>query len=331
MQGPSVKVIMIAPDEGPSSAGTIVVALGGNALLAPGERGDIHEQFAHARESLRPIVELAREGWNIAVVHGNGPQVGDELLRQEVARSRLPPLPLGVLVAGTAGWIGYMIQQSLQNALKRARVDRLVVTLITQVVVDPDAPSTRDPSKPIGRVMDEVTARALERDVGWTVGKSSGGWRRLVPSPIPLEVVEREQIRRLVHSGAIVIGVGGGGTPVYRDAVLGLEGVDAVVDKDRAAEVVARDIHADVLLILTNVDGVYRDYGTDQQELLGEMTAGEAERLLEEQDLGRGSMAPKVEAAISFVRSGGRAAHIARLDQGLGAVKGQAGTTIVAG
>lgn len=309
-------------------AGTIVVALGGNALLAPGERGDIHEQFAHTRESLRPIVELAREGWNIAVAHGNGPQVGDELLRQELARSELPPLPLGVLVAGTAGWIGYMIQQSLQNALKRARVERLVTTLVSQVVVDPDAPSTRDPSKPIGRVMDEATARTLEREVGWTVGETDGGWRRLVPSPIPLEIVEREQIRRLVHSGAIVITVGGGGTPVYRDRALGLEGIDAVVDKDRAAEVLARDIHADVLLILTNVDGVYRDYGTDHQELLPTLTPEQAETLLEEHELGRGSMLPKVEAAISFVRAGGQAAHIARLDQGLAAVKREAGTTI---
>ncbi len=320
---------MIARSTDPEhDVGTIVVALGGNALLAPGERGDIYEQFAHTRESLAPIVELALEGWNIAIAHGNGPQVGDELRRQELARGTLPPLPLGVLVAGTAGWIGYMIQQSLQNALKRSGIDRLVGTLISQVVVDPDAPTTRHPSKPIGRIMDEQTARSVERELGWTVGETDVGWRRLVPSPIPLEIVEREQIRRLVHSGAIVITVGGGGTPVYRDPVLGLEGVDAVVDKDRAAEVMARDIEADVLLILTNVDGVYRDFGTEQETLLEVLDDEAAEALLAAGEFGRGSMAPKVEAAASFVRAGGRAAHIARLDEGLAAVQGRAGTTI---
>ncbi|MEJ2185857.1 MAG: carbamate kinase [Gemmatimonadota bacterium] len=320
---------MIAqPEHRKSDARSIVVALGGNALLAPGERGDIHQQFAHTRESLAPIVELAREGWNIAIAHGNGPQVGDELLRQELGRTRVPPLPLGVLVAGTAGWIGYMIQQSLENALNRDGIDRRVATVITQVVVDREHPATHEPSKPIGRVMDEATARALQEEVGWHVGPVNDGWRRLVPSPIPREIVEREQVRRLVQSGNIVIAVGGGGTPVYRHPTLGLEGIDAVVDKDRAAEVLARDIGADVLLILTNVDGVYRDYGTDTQELVRELSVDEAEAMLAEGQFGRGSMAPKVEAAVSFVRSGGRAAYIARLNEGLAAVDGRAGTAI---
>ncbi len=308
---------------------TIVVALGGNALLPAGERGDIHQQFAHTRESLEPIVALAREGWHIALVHGNGPQVGDELFRNEMARAALPPLPLGVLVAATAGWIGYMIQQSLQNALERAGVRRRVVTLITQVVVDPEDPATHEPVKPIGRVLDEATARALADELGWTVGHVEGGWRRLVPSPRPRAIVERDLVRTLVGHGTIVIAAGGGGTPVYHDPRLRLEGVDAVIDKDRAAEVLAREIDADAFLILTNVDGVYRHYGTPAAELIRSMTAAEAEALLAGEDLGRGSMAPKVEAALEFVRGGGRIAHIGRLDHGLETVNGQAGTAVV--
>lgn len=307
----------------------VVVALGGNALIAPGERGDIHQQFAHTRESLDPIVELAGQGWQIAVVHGNGPQIGDELSRNEAASAEVPPLPLGVLVAATAGWIGYMIQQSLQNALARAGVHRDVVTLVTQVVVDPNDPELREPTKPVGRIMDEARARAMERDHGWTLGPVPGGWRRLAPSPRPLAVVESDQVRRLVESGAIVVAAGGGGTPVYRDPALGWEGVDGVVDKDRAAQILARDIGAEVLLILTNVDGVYRNFDTPRQELLGRLTVSEAERLLAAGEFGRGSMGPKIEAAIGFLRDGGVRAHIARLDQGRAAAHGAAGTTIV--
>jgi carbamate kinase len=307
---------------------TIVVAVGGNALQPEGERGDIHQQFAHTRQSLTPVVDLASKGWRIVMVHGNGPQIGDELLRNEMARKDLPPLPLGVLVASTAGWIGYMIQQSLQNALEGAGVRRQVTTLITQVYVDP-AEAHAEPTKPIGRFMDEEQARAVAEEMGWAVGPSGGGWRRLVPSPIPAGIAEAEQIRHLVERDVIVIAAGGGGTPVYRDPVLRLEGVDAVIDKDRAAEVLAREINAGVLLILTNVDGAYRAFGTPQQELLRELRADEAQVLLDAGEFGQGSMGPKVEAAVSFVRAGGSRAIIGRLDQGLLAVQGEAGTTIV--
>jgi carbamate kinase len=308
---------------------TIVVALGGNALQPPGERGDIHQQFAHTRESLGAIVELAADGWRIAIVHGNGPQIGDELLRNELARARRPPLPLGVLVAATAGWIGYMVQQSLQNALARRGVDRPVATLVTQVIVDPDDPATREPTKPIGHEMDEATAHTLADEHGWTIVRTAGGWRRVVPSPVPTEVVEREQVRRLVADGTLVIAAGGGGTPAYRDPVLGLEGVDAVVDKDRAAQVLGREIGAHVLLILTNVDGAYVAYGTPAERRLGRIDAAEAERLLAAGEFGRGSMGPKVAAAVAFVREGGMRACIGRLDRGLAVVNGVEGTTIV--
>jgi carbamate kinase len=307
----------------------IVVALGGNALAPAGEVGTITEQFGHTRESLSAVVALAREGWRIAIVHGNAPQVGNALVRQEVARHLVPPLPLGVLVAATQGWIGYMIQQSLQNALARDGVERSVVSVVTQVIVDPGDPDARAPTKPIGRVMDEATARALGRELGWEIVPVKGGWRRVVASPVPLEIVEREMIRSLVARGHLVIAAGGGGTPVFRHPVLGLEGIDAVVDKDRAAAVLAQEIGAEVLLVLTDVDHVYSGFGTPEQRALRRLTVADAERLLEAGELGTGSMAPKVEAATRFVRGGGKRAIIARLDQGREAVAGEVGTEIV--
>jgi carbamate kinase len=306
---------------------TIVVALGGNALQPAGGKGDIFEQFAHTRSSLEPIVALAREGWRIAVVHGNGPQIGDDLRRNEIARATLPPLPVGVLVAGTEGWIGYMIQQSLQNALDRFGVKRDVVTVVTQVVVDPEDPATHDPVKPIGRVMIEEEARSLEAD-GIPVRETPHGWRRLIASPIPIRIVEHAQIRRLLEGGTIVIAAGGGGCPVYIDPRLGIEGLDAVIDKDRAAQVLGSDIDATAFLILTDVDGVYRDFDTPDQALIREMDTAQARELLAGGQLGEGSMAPKVEAAVAFVEAGGASAHIGRLDAGLDIVEGRAGTTI---
>ena len=311
------------------TARTIVVALGGNALAQPGEEGTIAQQFHHTRESLGAVVELAREGWRIAIVHGNGPQVGNELIRNEQSRHLLPPLPLGVLVAGTEGWIGYMIQQSLQNALRRGGVDRQVVTVVTQVLVDPRDPQLRRPTKPIGRTMDEATARALAAELGGDVAQTRGGWRRVVPSPRPLAIVERPMIRSLVEEGHLVIAAGGGGCPVYEHPGLGLEGIDAVVDKDRAAAILGHDIGAEVLMILTDVECVYLDYGSPEQRSIRRLTLDAADALLDAGELGSGSMAPKVEAAADFVRRGGTRAIIARLDQGRQAVAGEAGTEIV--
>jgi carbamate kinase len=313
----------------PEASRTIVVALGGNALAPPGEEGTITEQFRHTRESLGAVVELAREGWRIAIVHGNGPQVGNALLRNEMARHLVPPLPLGVLVAATEGWIGYMVQQSLQNALRRAGVERKVVTLVTQVLVDPADPELARPTKPIGRTMDEGAARALAAEMGGEVAPTKGGWRRVVASPRPTEIVEREMIRTLVAEGHLVIAAGGGGCPVYPHPEYGLDGIDAVIDKDRAAAILGRDIGAEALVILTDVDAVYRGFGTPGQEALRRLTLAEAEALLASGELGSGSMAPKLEAAADFVRHGGRRAVIARLDQGREAVAGTAGTEIV--
>lgn len=309
---------------------TVVVALGGNALAPAGERGTIASQFRHTRESLAPIVDLAREGWRIAIVHGNGPQVGDSLARNELAAGAVEPLPLGVLVAETAGWIGYMIQQSLQNALERARINREVVTVITQTQVAPDDPMLAAPSKPIGHELSAERRDALQKR-GVPVGRDkSGRWRRLTASPIPIDVVEAPIVRRLVEAGVIVVAAGGGGPPVYRDPVLRLEGVDAVVDKDRTAAILARELAAELLLILTDIDAVQRDYGTERAAPIRRMTVAEAETLLREGQFADGSMRPKVEAAIAFVRWGGSRAVIAELGAGLAAIRGETGTTIVA-
>lgn len=306
----------------------VVVALGGNALAPAAEKVTIYDQFRHTRESLGSVIELARRDWRIAVVHGNGPQVGDELLRNELAADVLPEQPLGVLVASTAGWIGYMIQQSLENGLRRAGIERRVVTQITQVVVDPLAPEMREPTKSIGRALSEEQAERL-RAAGWTVKEDSRGiLRRVVSSPVPLEIVEKEAIRRVVERGGIVIAAGGGGIPVYRHPTLGLEGVDAVVDKDRAAALLGCEIGASTLLLLTDVDAVYRDFGTENATALRRLSHKQAEKLLETEQLGRGSMRPKVEAAISFLAEGGRRVLIARLDQGRAALESAAGTEI---
>jgi carbamate kinase len=310
---------------------TVVVALGGNALAPAGERPTIGNQFRYTRESLAPVVELAREGWHIVIVHGNGPQVGDSLARNELAAAEVEPLPLGVLVAETAGWIGYMVQQSLQNALQRTGVAREVITVVTQTVVAADDPALREPTKAIGHALTPARRQSLElRGVPVRV-EARGHARRLAASPTPLGVVEVETVRRLVEAGTIVIAAGGGGTPVRSDGQRGWEGVDAVVDKDRTAAILARDLGAELLLILTNVDAVYRDFGTPRQAPIRSMSVAEARSLEAAGAFGEGSMGPKVEAALEFVEGGGSRAVIARLQDGPAAVRGETGTTILAG
>ena len=312
------------------SARTAIVALGGNALAPGGEQSTIHDQFRHARESLTPIVDLVLDGWRVCVVHGNGPQVGDELVRNERARHEAIPLPLGVLVAETAGWIGYMIQQSLGNALRRANVARDVATVITQVRVDRHDPALEAPTKFIGHALTPERAAQVTAEGFLVKPDGSGRLRRVVGSPVPLAVQEAAVIRQLLDAGTTVIACGGGGVPIYDDPSLGWEGVDAVIDKDLVAAVLARDLGAELLLILTDVDAVYADWGTPQQRALARLSVEEAVRMDGAGAFGEGSMAPKVRAATEFVRRTGGRAIITALSRGREAVRGEAGTTITA-
>jgi carbamate kinase len=306
---------------------SVVVALGGNALAPPGKRASIGEQFSHARSSVVPLVELARNGWRLAIVHGNGPQVGDALVRNELARDLVEPLPLGVLVAATAGWIGYMLQQSLQNGLAQAGVDRPVVTVVTQTLVDGADPRLKHPIKPIGLTLTEEQAEVLIAQ-GATVGRDGDGrCRRLAASPVPTGIVETDLVQRLVEAGVIVIAAGGGGPPVVaKDGCL--DGRDAVVDKDLVAALLARDLGAEALVILTNVDAVYRRWGTPDAEPIRSLSVAQAERLIADGELDEGGMLPKVQAALEFVGTGNGRAIIAHLDEGVAALNGETGTTI---
>lgn len=314
----------------PSRPHTAVVALGGNALAPSGQNATIYDQFRHARQSLAPIVELARDGWSVCIVHGNGPQVGDELVRNEAAREQASPLPLGVLVAATAGWIGYMIQQSLENALKRAGSPMSVATVITQVEVDPADPALRNPTKFIGRALSAERAKQLEAEGHIVKADGHGKLRRVVGSPAPRAIRELPAIKRLVEGKMLVVACGGGGAPVYEHPTLGWEGIDAVIDKDLAAAVLARDLGAELLLILTDVDAVYADWGTPEQRPLRHLSVADAVAMDEQKAFGEGSMAPKIRAAVDFVRRTGGRAIITSLELGQDAVRGEAGTSITA-
>lgn len=306
-----------------------VIALGGNALAPAGERSTVYDQFRHTRESLGPIVDLALDGWHLCIVHGNGPQVGDELLRNELARNEASPLPLGVLVAATAGWIGYMIQQSLENALRRAGSPREVATVITQAHIDPDDPQLQSPTKFIGHEIAPDRAAELQGEGIAIKPDGNKRMRRVVASPKPLAIHELATIRTLVTRGTVVIACGGGGAPVYfSNELQGWEGVDAVVDKDLAAAVLARDLGAELLLILTDVDAVYADWGKPTQRAIRNMTVLEAELLDSVGTFGEGSMAPKVRAAVDFVKHTNGRAIITELNRGRAAVSGDEGTTI---
>lgn len=306
-----------------------VIALGGNAIAATGKE-DIHQQFSNTRKSLEGIVELIQEGYNLAITHGNGPQVGNALLRVERTAKDIPTLPLGVIVANTEGGMGYMIEQSLLNRLLAIGIRREVVTIITQVVVDPDDPSIRNPTKFIGPFYTKEQAEDLIINFDWIIKENSGrGFRRVVPSPAPLRITNRRIIQQLVDQGVIVIAAGGGGIPVYVEIDGSYEGLDAVIDKDRASAILARDINAQTFLVLTNVDYVYINYNTPLQEKLEEITVSKASKYLAEGQFPAGSMGPKIEAAISFLESGGKEVIITSMDKAKQAILGKAGTRII--
>jgi carbamate kinase len=307
----------------------VVVALGGNALLQKGDPDTVETMRRSARHAAEVIVDIAQDGWEVVVTHGNGPQVGRLLLQQEAASDTIPPMPLDVCGALSQGQIGYLLQASVGDVFFERDMDRPVVTILTLTRVPADDPAFEDPTKPIGPYYGEAEARRLIERRGWRMKPASGGagWRRVVPSPRPYSIVEAPVIKRLVAEGVIVISAGGGGVPVVEQGPL-LVGVEGVVDKDLAACILARDVEADALLICTDVEGVYEGFGTPEQELIRRLDPAEAERRLVAGEFGEGSMKPKVEAAVQFVAGGGKRAVISSLSEAARALAGRAGTQI---
>ena len=309
---------------------TAVVALGGNAITRSDQEDTIANQFANTRRSLDGVVELARDGYHLVVSHGNGPQVGNALFRVELARGRAPVLPLGVCVADTEGGMGYMIEQSLLNRLREESIDRQVVTIITQMLIDEDDPAIQNPTKYIGQFYTEEEAKRFKKQRGWTMKQDGDrGWRRVVASPMPTRAINAKIVKDLVDRGTIVIAAGGGGIPVYIDEKGNYEGFDAVIDKDLGSAVLGNEIGAEVLCILTAVDSVALNFGKADEKKLGRVTVGEMKNYLSQGHFPPGSMGPKVRAAIQFIENGGERVIITSLENAHQAVLGKAGTRIV--
>ncbi len=283
----------------------VVIAVGGNALLRQGDVGTADEQFKRARETAESIYWIF-ENYQVAMTHGNGPQVGAILLQNEQAKSLVPPMPLDVCGAESQGLIGYMLEQSFNNVLKSKKVEKDIVTVLTRVEVSEKDQAFKNPSKPIGPFYTRFQAQELIREKGWIMVEDSGrGWRRVVPSPEPLKIVEKDAILSLLERGFIVISVGGGGIPVIRkDGTL--RGVEGVIDKDLGAATLARDINARRLIILTAVDRVYLNYGKENQKPLDEVNLKEIEEYYKEGHFKPGSMGPKIQATMKFLKNGGR-------------------------
>jgi carbamate kinase len=308
----------------------IVLAIGGNSLIRDEAHRTVPDQWALTRDTCHHIAAIVEAGHRVAITHGNGPQVGFILRRSELARHELHEVPLDSCDADTQGAIGYMIQQALANEFVRRGLDAVAVSVVTQVAIDPDSPAMRAPSKPIGTFMDEATARERAAANGWTIGEDAGrGWRRLVASPSPIEIVEIRAIRALVDAGFVVVAAGGGGIPVRRDAGGLLHGVEAVIDKDETSALLATALGAGQLVISTAVDRVSLRFGKPDAQPLDALSLADARRYLAEGHFGAGSMAPKIRAAIGFLEQGGRRAVVTCPEQIEAAIAGSAGTRIV--
>jgi carbamate kinase len=305
-----------------------VIALGGNALIKKEEEGTVYEQFANTRAVMKHIVKIIKDDWNVVITHGNGPQVGAILLQNDLARDITPPMPLGICVAESEGFIGYMIQQCLSNALKKEGINRPVVALITQVLVDEDDPSFKNPTKPIGPYYGDDEVNEIKEE-GYHVKKVKDGWRIVVPSPDPKSIVEGEIIKKMLSDDILVIASGGGGMPVIEKEGWGLDGLEAVIDKDLASERLAQQIDAELLVILTNVEKVFLNFKKPGEKALDKISLKDLKRYYEEGHFPEGSMGPKVLAAIRFLESGGKKVIISHVDKGYDAFIGKTGTHIV--
>ncbi len=311
----------------------IVLALGGNAIIKKGQRGTVGEQFDNVVESMQKILPLIRDGHKIIITHGNGPTVGHMMIRVEAGLAHAPYVPLGICVADSQGGLGYMIELCLHNELFRAKINRKIITLITPVLVSGNDPSFKDPTKPIGPFYTKEEAEKMQKiHDDWIIKEEKGrGYRRMVPSPMPLEIINRDIIKSMANRNYIVIAAGGGGVPViYREDGT-LKGIPAVIDKDRTAAILARDVGASILMILTAVDKVYLNYGSEKQTGIDKMTTEEARIYLGENQFPAGSTRPKIEAAITFLEQGGKEVIICALAETDLAFAGKAGTKIIKG
>lgn len=307
----------------------VCVALGGNAILKYKNRGTAEEQFENVRRTAEYLVRMIKGGYKIIITHGNGPQVGDILIRNERCSDILPPMPLDVLGAESQGMIGYMIQQTMWNELCKAGLSIPVITIVTRVVIDKNDPAFENPEKFVGSFYTVWEAEKMKKERGWILRDDAGrGYRRVVPSPKPESIVEIDTIKRLYDEGVVVIASGGGGIPVIQKEDGSLQGVEAVIDKDSTAERLATSIGAGTLLILTDIQGVAINFRKPNQKFLKEMSIVQAREYLEQGQFERGSMKPKIEAAVKFITEGGKRVIISSLELGEKALKGEAGTLI---
>ncbi len=310
----------------------IVVALGGNAILTKNQKGTVYEEFANTRTSLNGIIKLIKAGKKIVITHGNGPQAGNMLLRVEAGIEKgIADRPLGVIVADTEGGMGYMIEQSLENLMAKNGIkNKKAITVLAQVIVNPDDPQMKNPTKPVGPFYTKEQAEDLMKDEGWKMISDAGrGFRRIVPSPIPISIVEKDVIKILVDMGIIVITVGGGGIPVYYENDGTLEGVDCVIDKDYATAVLAKEIGAPTLIISTGVDKVSLNFGKPDQKDLDILTSADCQKYLREGQFPAGSMKQKITAAINFINNGGKKVIITSPEKIWQAIEGKDGTLII--
>ncbi len=308
----------------------IVIALGGNALIGEGQRGTVAELFENVRKSLDGVIFFLKQGYKVVITHGNGPQVGNMLLMVEASRNLTPELSLGVCVADTEGEIGYMIQQSLANRMRKEGISACAVTVLTQVIVDRHDQAFSNPTKPIGPFYGKEEAERLRRENGWSIVEDSHrGYRRVVASPNPREIVEIRAVKNLLDAGNVVIAAGGGGIPVIVKDDGNLEGVDVVIDKDLASGVLARDVKAGCLMMLTGVEHASLNFKRPDEQPLGRISLQDARKYLQEGHFAPGSMGPKIQAAINFLDWGGEAAIITSIGKAKEAFGGVTGTRIV--
>ena len=306
-----------------------IVSIGGNTLIRKGEKGTIEEQFEHTEKCMTYIAKMASQGKRIVITHGNGPIVGNIVIRNEAAKDIIPPMPLYICNADSEGGIGFMLQQALYNQLKKFNAHRDVATIVTQVVVDKNDPAFSKPTKPIGPFYTKEEAERIKQQKGWTIHEDSNrGYRRVVPSPKPLKVIEADIIKRLAMDGVIVIAAGGGGVPVVETNEGKLQGIDAVIDKDLTTAALANAIGAETFIDLTQTDSVYINYGKQNQKPLDRPALSEVKKYLTQGEFPPGSMGPKIEAAIEFLETGGKEVIITTPELVEAAMKGKAGTRI---